>query len=484
MTKTGQFLGTLDYAAPEQFEGRPLTARTDVYSLGCVLYECLTGTVPFRKEQDAALMYAHLNEPPPRPSTERPEVRAFDRVVAKAMAKKPEERYASAGELAAAAREALPGVAPAPPGRQTVPVRRRRKRSPAALAAGTAMVVAGLIVGLIAFLAGGKGPGPASPGASSTGAATSPGPSATGSGPAPLTNFRGLVGVDPASGRIRQHGEYTLPSAVFPGAGRLQLLAAEGAIWVGTLSSGSGVDELDPGDLHVIRHVRTSSLGGSHVWLAAGDTSIWSVVEHQPVSSGPDPLYRIDPATGRVVAEIVIGENVQGVGFGPGGTWVVTSDGTLSQVRPGARSVSQTFHVSDDASGIAVGAGAVWVTSNLGSAVYRFDPRTHRSRTVSLPGAVTGIAVDASGVWVLDGAAGTVTRIDPDTLLTGDPIRVGADPSDIAVGAGYVWVADPGEGTVYRIDPASNTATPIPVATDPGPRRVSVGLGRVWLFME
>ena len=56
LTGTGVFVGTLEYAAPEQFEGKPLGPQTDVYSLGCVLFECLTGEPPFRREQDAAVM--------------------------------------------------------------------------------------------------------------------------------------------------------------------------------------------------------------------------------------------------------------------------------------------------------------------------------------------------------------------------------------------------------------------------------------------
>src|SRR6266498_3055477 len=94
LTKTGQFMGSLDYAAPEQFEGKPLDARTDVYSLGCVAYECLTGEVPFKADNQAALVYAHLLTAPPVPSAKRPELPpGLDVVVAKAMAKKPEDRY-------------------------------------------------------------------------------------------------------------------------------------------------------------------------------------------------------------------------------------------------------------------------------------------------------------------------------------------------------------------------------------------------------
>jgi len=72
ITGTGQFMGSIDYAAPEQFEGKPLDARTDVYSLGCVAFECLTGTVPFGRDQEAALMYAHLKDRPPKVSERRP----------------------------------------------------------------------------------------------------------------------------------------------------------------------------------------------------------------------------------------------------------------------------------------------------------------------------------------------------------------------------------------------------------------------------
>ena len=101
ITKTGQFMGTLDYASPEQFEGTQLGPPTDVYSLGCVFYECLVGAPPFRREQDAAVMYAHLHDPPPSALAQRPELPQWvDQVIEKAMAKRPADRFATAGELA------------------------------------------------------------------------------------------------------------------------------------------------------------------------------------------------------------------------------------------------------------------------------------------------------------------------------------------------------------------------------------------------
>lgn len=102
LTITGQILGTLDYAAPEQIEGREVDGRTDLYSLACSVFELLGGTPPFRRSQGPALIYAHLSAPPPPVTASRPDLPpATDRVIAKAMAKAAAERYASCTEFAA-----------------------------------------------------------------------------------------------------------------------------------------------------------------------------------------------------------------------------------------------------------------------------------------------------------------------------------------------------------------------------------------------
>jgi predicted Ser/Thr protein kinase len=110
LTTTGQWMGTPDYAAPEQIDGYELDARTDVYALGCVLFEALTGTPPFGDRARMAKAGAHLHEPPPTLRSLRPSVPlAFEPVVARALAKRPEDRYPSAGELGAAALSAAGG---------------------------------------------------------------------------------------------------------------------------------------------------------------------------------------------------------------------------------------------------------------------------------------------------------------------------------------------------------------------------------------
>lgn len=108
LTGTGVTVGTLSYMAPERYLGRSTDHRVDVYSLGCLLYEALTGSRPFPGEDFPTQMYAHLDQPPPRPSAARPGIPiALDEVVARAMAKDPVQRYPHARELSTAARATL-----------------------------------------------------------------------------------------------------------------------------------------------------------------------------------------------------------------------------------------------------------------------------------------------------------------------------------------------------------------------------------------
>ena len=204
VTRTGMFIGTAHYASPEQIEGKELDGRSDVYSLGCVLYECLTGNPAYERDSEVALIYAHLLESPPSTRTARPDLpAAIDDVVAKAMAKKPEDRYATAKGLAAAVREALsqaaaeqgpaaaqvdatppasdpppaeppskagagratapPAAADPPPAEQTAAAQtagpsRQRSRGRLGIAAGLlALAVAGAVVAVGLLTGGGKG---------------------------------------------------------------------------------------------------------------------------------------------------------------------------------------------------------------------------------------------------------------------------------------------------------------------------------------
>ena len=108
LTQTGSFMGTIDYVAPEQITGKDVDGRADQYALACVLYQCLTGKVPFPRAEDTAALFAHLQDAPPRPTEIVPELpAAIDDVIARGMAKDPDDRYATCMEFAKTARSAL-----------------------------------------------------------------------------------------------------------------------------------------------------------------------------------------------------------------------------------------------------------------------------------------------------------------------------------------------------------------------------------------
>jgi predicted Ser/Thr protein kinase len=181
VTAAGMIVGTVDYMPPEQIEGRPIDGRADVYSLGCVLYEGLTGEVPYPLDSQTARMFAHMSSPPPSVSSALGGAAVgFDAVIARAMAKSADERYQSAGDLARAAHDALgaagseprpapeptpePAMEPAPPTRLATqaPPTRVAARTRAAGARRGALVVAALLVialgaGVAALLSGTSG---------------------------------------------------------------------------------------------------------------------------------------------------------------------------------------------------------------------------------------------------------------------------------------------------------------------------------------
>jgi predicted Ser/Thr protein kinase len=111
LTSAGFFVGTCQYVAPEQILAKNLDHRVDVYSLGCLVYECLAGEPPFKRPREEQVLYAHIQDPPPKLTELRPDLPpAIDDVIAKALAKDPDERYSTCAELVEAARDALEPV--------------------------------------------------------------------------------------------------------------------------------------------------------------------------------------------------------------------------------------------------------------------------------------------------------------------------------------------------------------------------------------
>ncbi|UNC11042.1 serine/threonine-protein kinase [Mycolicibacterium holsaticum] len=166
LTEKGTAIGTYAYMAPERFSSDPVTYRADIYALACVLHQCLTGSQPYRTDSLSMLITAHLIQPAPRPSQVRPGVPpAFDAVVEKGMAKRAEDRYASAGELARAAEAAVgppdssayPTVAAA----AFAPPPPRGRRRPLVIGGAAALVVVVALAGVVTWLVA-RSPGNAS----------------------------------------------------------------------------------------------------------------------------------------------------------------------------------------------------------------------------------------------------------------------------------------------------------------------------------
>ena len=172
LTATDQFVGTIPYVAPEQIEGRAVDGRTDVYSLGCVLFHCLTGSIPFDGSSDVEVIFAHLGKPPPSLSTRAPGLPAdLDPIVARALAKSKEDRWPTCSALVAALTTHLPSpTLDAPTRSMPRPTPTVRSETPAS-AAGIGTPAPSVGNGTPGPDAGSGSPGPRSGGGSPGGGA-------------------------------------------------------------------------------------------------------------------------------------------------------------------------------------------------------------------------------------------------------------------------------------------------------------------------
>jgi DNA-binding beta-propeller fold protein YncE/tRNA A-37 threonylcarbamoyl transferase component Bud32 len=442
MTATGQFVGSIDYVAPEQIRGESVDGRTDVYSLGCVLYECLTGNPPFARDMEVSVLYAHLEEVPPRATDRRPELEpGIDDVIGRAMAKRPEDRYARAGELAAAARAELGGgtgeqaVLPS-----AVSVRRLpRRRRAAWMAAGAVMLVAVAVVTVLLTRGGGTAVFPTGPNtvavidparnAITSGVRVGQRPSgiAFGEGAVWAVNFddQTVSRIDPRSGT-----ELARPGGVGSATG---IAAGEGAVWVAETFSDT-VSVIDP---RLNKVNGTMRVPGAYA-VAVGGGSVW-------VTSDTDgEVFRIDPQTQQPSGPAIrVGKRPDGIAADDSAVWVANSlSGTVTRIDPGTGNVvAGKIAIGCQPDQVAIGAGAVWVTCLLDNKVAKIDPSTNSVVLSPDVGASpTAIAVTNDGVWVACSQVGQVWRLDPRNGRVLARIPVHGIPAGIAVVNGQIWV--------------------------------------------
>jgi YVTN family beta-propeller protein len=438
---TGPTMGTAAYAAPERIRGEEVGPAADVYSLGCLFYECLTGEQPFTKGSDFAVLFAHLEEAPPAASQRRPALGAdIDAVVSRALAKEPFDRFDSCGALLAAAHDAL-GVASSRPQFRTVMV-----------AAVAAVLVA--LAGLLAFLLSRGGESAAALGglvvridpATNSVAGTA----SVGEGPtAVAADPNGVWVAAYREGTLWRINPRTLATTRVPSIGVPQDLAAyRGTVYVGgdgPRQFAGNIAAYDAGNGRRIDGLDLASCVGS---LNAGPAGVWVAPCPflQRVSFVPQPhivrtVYM--PWATPHDAEHDL-STLNDTAVGKRSVWVLGDalDRRLWRIDGRSGQILATFHLPFPPMHLALGAGSVWVTDELGDVVVRVDPGTGRV-VVRIPigKGASGVAFGRGSVWATSFLDGTVSRIDPRTNRVTSTIRVGGAPRDVAIGAGSVWTA-------------------------------------------
>jgi YVTN family beta-propeller protein len=470
LTGSGQVLGTIDYVAPEQVEGGQIDGRADQYSLGCLLFECLTGTVPFRRDSELAVLWAHVHDPPPEISDHRPALpAALDDVIGRALAKTPGDRYPSCGALVATAQAALGGAAPSgvrhrisrAVGRR-VRHRRRRglgrltRRSSLVLAI-TATVLSAVLLVAAVLVARDRGApaGPATPAVplaanqavridpaiyepvASVAVATDPAAVVGGGGSVWVASRRdGTVSVvDPATNRV----QVTIPaSGSGPvGQGGPGLVFASGSLWVANYDQRQVVRVEPDAEPTAIIPVRASPTA-----VVAAQDAVWVAGWTQ---SGGGLVARIDTGANQVGETIELRHPPTGLAITPDGqtVWVATAaDKAVHRIDTAADGVVKQIDLPEAPDQAAYGDGAVWVTSTKGNAVMRIDANTSKVKTppIRVGNGPSGIEFGGDRVWVANSQDGTVSTIDPQTSEVGT-LRLGFRPTAVAVEERAVWVA-------------------------------------------
>ena len=450
----GRSLGTPAYVAPEQIEGAPVDGRADVYSLACLLYECLTGEPPFAHDSRLAVVWAHLEEAPPKASRRNLALpHAIDDVIANAMAKDPNERYERASDLVSAARRALRlGAVP------------RWNRGKFAFAGG--VLVFALVAAVVIFAF--RGSAPAKP---------------TGIG---YENT--LVRIDPKTNQVAAVIEVgSDPSAV---------AAAGETAWAYNLRDRT-VSEIDASTNAVRRttgistdpvepHHRAGPViaaDRSGAWIVGGRARLEGVLTKLRAEANEKREYRLS-------------YDLWGVAIGEGAVWVAARDVERSLLlrispRTGAIAARVRLPADFDANAIAVGEGAVWVADTFKAILLRIDARSAAvTGRVDLGTSAVKPAVGLGYAWIFVSDEGELLRVNPRTLrvagaIHSQPNREGTP----AVGEGSVWWNDMSEGTVVRFDASGRIdstirITPTRDSWEEGglfSRAIAVGAGAVWV---
>jgi ABC-type branched-subunit amino acid transport system substrate-binding protein/streptogramin lyase len=428
-------LGTADYVSPEQIRGDDVDARADLYSLGCLLYECLAGRPPYRRDSEIATLFAHLEEEPP-------ELAGLERVFRTALAKDPDSRYQSGRELVEAARSAL-GLEP------------KRTRWPLAVAAvGVGLLGAAL---LAFFLTSSGGGTKAEPGADAlvridpkTNTVTNSMPvGRLASGVAADSRYVWVTNagdgtvwrIDSKTGGVLSLSTHGTPTGIAVGGGR--------AVIVDNSRGSVSSFDADTGALRFSTALNAEyggpevAAGSGGIWFGAPNNGFVAKVDDVLASGTASELVGIPTRASTVDSAGSPYEDFDGIAVGEGAVWVAGDpfDRTVWRIDPAAGVLAAAIRLPFIPGAIAAGEGAVWVTSVLGDTVSRIDPRSNRIvATIKVGRGPGAIAVGDGSVWVTSEIDDALLRIDPNTNRMTETIALPGTPTGLAVGAGGVWV--------------------------------------------
>ena len=532
MTRTGVLVGTIDYMAPERLEGGKGEATSDIYSFGCMLFDALTGHVPFQRPNDIAKIFAHINDPIPSASDEVDGVpELLDAIIAKALAKRPEDRFASAGELAIALERAL----------QELDTAERAAAMPTArpevaeLPTPTAMTEpAAAVTGPTAVTE--TAAGATEPTTATDPAAAAKEPNVT-LAESPRTASSPRVPIaPPPTRRIRDRRA--------PGAARgrvwrwvvpIALLAA-GGILVAVLTGGSGHPNSGRAPsptagtasaeitIHGsgLRAGQTIALPGTPGSISLGSRNVWISLPGSGQLLRFNPLTghrRVFPASGRPTA-ITAGFSALWVADtharslaqfnGDSGArvastslagtptavavdekdssaWVADSSGAISHVALGGAMIGTPAHITPAATSLAWGEGWVWATNGSDNGLVGVGLGTTGSSTAYATGPRPLAVTLNQGVWTAH-ADGHVTRFDPrfDQLRVNANIRIAPQLDAIAATeqSPFVWAISRRSMTLYRITNTTNPAVTGTVVFTSPPIALAAAPHSVWVATQ
>jgi YVTN family beta-propeller protein len=476
LTRTGMLVGTLDYIAPERLEDRGGNGRSDIYALGCVLFEALTGRVPFPRDSDVAKMYAHMNEPVPSVRGVRPEVPGpLAEVTTKAMAKNPEERFATADELATTLRaeattlsgerpvttpdptalsptRPVPPAAPPTPPPQTPAPQTPPPQTPPP-----------------------QPPPPRTPPPAPPPAAPRPAPPRAAPRPTPAQQAPAAPPSPPARppARGRRTGLLAAGGALALGAAIVAVILIAG----GGSSSEKKSTTKQAGAVSITNPKALSPINaGSGIdGVEVGAGSVWDV------NNKLGTLQRIDPSTRRVAGTTRVGANPDSIAVENGVVWVTnTDDNDVSRVDAKTRKVVDTIPVGRAPEGIVANGDAVYVANGDDGTVTRIDPKGGTPRTASVGTKPVQLALDGKTPWITLSGDGTVAKLDPASGQPTGRVTVGGSPRGIASAAGLLWVSISDQDEIVVVDPSSSRVV-TRIRVPKNPREVRSGEGGVWV---